>query len=208
MADPAITPAVPAVPAVPVTPVTPSPGATPVEPTTPAEPLVKPLVKPGDAPGQTLESYSDFTLPEGVNLDATLMDKATPIFKGLGLNQEQAQKLVDFQAEMVKEGTQSQTDAFNQLIEGWKKDTENDKEFGGENFDENLGIAKLALDKFATPEFKELIADHGIAYHPEFVRYNLAIGKLLKEDSPGRLGNAPSQKQDRVSVLYPNDKKE
>ena len=127
------------------------------------------------------------------------------MFKELNLSQEQAQKLVDFQAEMVKEGAQSQTDAFNQLIEGWQNDSKNDKEFGGEKFDENIVTARLTIEKFGTPELKTLMEDHGVGNHPEMIRFMWNIGKLLKEDSPGSLGNAPSKNADRVSTLYPND---
>lgn len=158
-----------------------------------------------DDDGTAPESYSDFTLPEGVELDAALLEKAAPIFKELGLSQDAAQKLVDFQAEMVKEGEQSQTDTFNTLVEGWQNESKNDKEFGGDKFDENIGIAKLAIDEFGTPEFKELMEDHGVGNHPEMIRFMLKIGTLLKEDVPGGFSAATSEKKDRVSTLYPND---
>lgn len=161
----------------------------------------------GEDDGTTPESYSDFTLPEGVELDAALLEKAAPIFKELGLSQDAAQKLVDFQAEMVKEGEQSQTDAFNTLVEGWQKDSKNDKEFGGDKFDESIATALLTIDKFGTPEFKELMEDHGVGNHPEMIRFMLKIGTLLKEDVPGGFSAATSEKKDRVSTLYPNDSK-
>lgn len=160
-----------------------------------------------DDDGIAPESYSDFTLPEGVELDAALLEKAAPIFKELGLSQDAAQKLVDFQAGLVKEGEQSQTDAFNNLIEGWQDESKNDKEFGGDKFDENIGIAKLAIDKFGTPEFKQLMEDHGVGNHPEMIRFMLKIGTLLKEDVPGGFSAATSEKKDRISTLYPNDSK-
>ena len=157
----------------------------------------------GDSDGAAPESYSDFTLPEGVELDEALLGKATPLFKDLGLNQEQAQKVVDFQAEMVKEGEQSQADSFNRLVEGWQNESKNDKEFGGDKFDENVGIAKLAVDKFGTPEFKQLMEDHGVGNHPEMIRFMLNIGKLVKEDVPGGFTGATSDKKSRTDILYP-----
>jgi hypothetical protein len=120
----------------------------------------------------------------------------------LGLNQEQAQKLVDLQAEMVKEGERGQAEAFNQLKQEWETNSRNDKEFGGEKFDENVGIAKLAMDKFGTDALKDLMHDHAVGNHPEMIRFMWNIGKLLKEDVPGGIGGATSEKKSRTEVLY------
>lgn len=161
----------------------------------------KPKVDEGAATSP--ESYSDFKLPEGVELDSLALEKAAPIFKELDLTQEQAQKLVDLQAEMVQEGTRSQEETLNQLIDGWQEESKNDKEFGGEKFEENAAVARLAVEKFGTPELKQLMEDHGVGSHPEMVRFMWNIGKLLKEDVPGGLTSAASQKKDRISTLYP-----
>ena len=199
---PAVEPATPATPAEPVVePATPAGpvAATPAEPA-PAEPAVPPVE--GEDPISP-ESYSDFTLPEGVVLDEALLGKAAPIFKELNLTQEQAQKLVDLQAEMVQEGARSQSESFNQLIEGWQNESKNDKEFGGEQFDENVATAKLAIDKFGTPELKQLMEDHGVGNHPEMIRFMWNIGKLMKEDVPGGFSAASSEKKDRTEIMYP-----
>ena len=90
------------------------------------------------------DTYADFNMPEGVTVDSALLDEATPLFKELGLTQEQAQKLVDFQAKQVQASSQSQVDAFNQLMNDWQEQSRNDKEFGGDKFDENIGIARTA----------------------------------------------------------------
>ena len=62
--------------------------------TTP-EPKVEP--KADDKPiAPTVPEKYDFKAPEGQSLDAALVERATPIFKELGLTQDAAQKLVDF----------------------------------------------------------------------------------------------------------------
>ena len=178
----------------------PAEGTPPAESTPPAEGT--PKVEESDPVSP--ESYSDFTLPEGVTLDEAALGKAAPIFKELNLTQEQAQKLVDLQAEMVQEGARSQEDTLNQLIDGWQEESKNDKEFGGEKFEENTAVARLAVEKFGTPDFKQLMEDHGVGSHPEMIRFMWNIGKLLKEDVPGGLTTAASQKKDRIATLYPN----
>lgn len=152
------------------------------------------------------DTYADFVMPEGVELDSALLTEAAPLFKELGLTQDQAQKLIDFQAKQVQASSESNVDAFNQLMNDWQEQSKNDKEFGGDKFEENVGIARSAIDKFGTPELKQLLEEHGVGNHPEVIRFMVKVGKLTAEDVPGGTNTPPSKAQDRVSLLYPNDK--
>tara|TARA_R110000787_G_C13443392_1_gene446704 strand:+ start:26300 stop:27004 length:705 start_codon:yes stop_codon:yes gene_type:complete len=152
------------------------------------------------------DTYADFVMPEGVELDSALLTEAAPLFKELGLTQDQAQKLVDFQAKQAQASSESNVDAFNQLMNDWQEQSKNDKEFGGDKFEENVGVARSAIDKFGTPELKQLLEEHGVGNHPEVIRFMVKVGKLTAEDVPGGTTAAPSKAQDRVSLLYPNDK--
>ena len=152
------------------------------------------------------DTYADFVMPEGVEVDAALLTEAAPLFKELGLTQDQAQKLVDFQAQQAKAGSESQVDAFNQLMNDWQEQSKNDKEFGGDKFDENVGIARKAIDAFGTPELKQLLEEHGVGNHPEVIRFMVKVGKLTAEDVPGGTTTTTSKAKDTVSMLYPNDR--
>lgn len=164
-----------------------------------------PVGKPpaGDPPAAPVipEQYADFTLPEGVTLDTALLDKALPVFKDLGLTQEQAQKLVGLQADRVTEMMQQQQQAYADQLKGWEDAVKIDKEIGGEAFDENLGLAKTALEKVGTPELKAFLEGTGAGSHPEVIRAFVRIGRLLKEDSPGS-GTPPNTKKDIVDRWY------
>jgi len=152
----------------------------------------------------SLETYADFTLPEGLTLDDAQLESATPLFKELGLTQEQAQKLVDFQAAQVQAGQQGQMDAFTQLKDDWLAQSKADKEFGGDKFEENVGIAKQAIAKFGSEGFNKLLNDFGLGNHPEVIRLMTKVGRLTKEDNPDDTGNNVNQgPRDHVSVLYP-----
>ena len=148
------------------------------------------------------DTYADFALPEGMTLDETALAEANPMFKELGLNQEQAQKVIDLYAQQVQAGSQKQVDDFNQLMDDWLTASKNDGEFGGDKFDENIKVAQNAIAKYGTPELKQLLEDHGVGNHPEVVRFMVRVGQTLKEDNPGETGGAPAQKKDRVEVLY------
>lgn len=149
------------------------------------------------------DTYADFSLPEGMEVDEVALEKAAPIFKELGLNQDQAQKLVSVYAEMVQAGSQKQIDNFTQLINDWREQSMNDKEFGGEKFEQNVKLAKSAINKFGTPELKQLLEDHGVGNHPEMVRFMVRVGQTLKEDVPGAAGSVSNPVPDRVAQLYP-----
>lgn len=49
------------------------------------------------------EAYTDFKAPEGYELDKDTVAKAAPLFKELGLNQDQAQKMVDLYVTLSKD---------------------------------------------------------------------------------------------------------
>lgn len=148
------------------------------------------------------DTYSDFNLPEGMTVDAKAIEQATPVFKELGLNQEQAQKVVDTYAKLVQESSQQQINDFNQLKADWREESSKDAEIGGDKFNENIGVAKQALDKFGTPELKQLMDDYGIGNHPEVIRLMVRVGKTIVEDDPGSEGGQTQGTPDRVEMMY------
>lgn len=152
-----------------------------------------------DAP----EAYADFDLPEGMELNEAVNAEATELFKESGLSQEQAQKFVTLFADKIQASVDAQAESFSQLMDDWQTSSKNDKEFGGDKFDENIGIAMAALDKFGTPELKEFLQAHGAGNHPEMIRFMVKVGRLTKEDTLDS-GNASQDKKDHASLLYPN----
>lgn len=154
---------------------------------------------------EATDTYADFVLPDGMELDSAALESAVPLMQELGLGQEQAQKLVDWYAEQVQAGSQKQNDDFNQLMNDWRAQSMNDKEFGGAKFDENVKLAKSAINKYGTPELKQLLEDHGVGNHPEMVRFMVRVGQTLREDNPGAAGAMSNPVTDRVALLYPTD---
>lgn len=153
------------------------------------------------------DTYADFTMPEGMQVDEAALTEALPVFKELELTQDQAQKLVDLQAAQVKASSEKQTNDFNQLMTDWQESAKTDSEYGGDKFDENIKVAQSAINKYGTPELKQLLEEQGVGNHPEVIRFMVRVGKTLKEDVPGNAGGAVSKAQSRVDTLYPNDKK-
>lgn len=177
-------------------PVNPDGTGTPVEGGTPPADGGTPPDDGGTPPADG--EYGEFTVPEGMEVDTALLEQAVPLFKEMGLTQEQAQKLIDLQSTNV----QAQQDAVAAQIESWEAACKNDKEIGGDGFDENIGLGKLALEKLGTPELRDFLTESGAGSHPEIVRMLVRMGKLMKEDNPGSAGGSPPEQKTMTERWY------
>src|SRR5882762_5525525 len=86
-----------------------------------------------DAPGKpegAPETYTDFKVPDGYELDSEVAKEASGIFKGLGLSQDQAQTLVDFYTAKTTEAASQPYDLYKQTRETWRTEIKADPEFG------------------------------------------------------------------------------
>ena len=89
---------------------------------------------------------------------------------------------------------QQQATQWQEQITGWAEQTRNDKELGGANLPQTLGVARQALQQFASPELNQLLKDSGIGNHPEMVRFAYKIGKAISNDAVVT-GGVSTQKQ-------------
>lgn len=144
------------------------------------------------------ESY-DLHMPEGVELDKAAADEFTTIAKELKLDQSAAQKLADIAAKQA----QRQAESHAKLVESWVEQVKTDKDLGGDKLEENLGIARKALDTFGTPELKDVLNASGLGNHPEVIRAFLKAGKAISEDR--FVTGAPTgTTTDPAKKLFPN----
>ncbi len=139
---------------------------------------------------QAPEKY-DFKVPEGMEIDTALVDAVTPIFKDIGLSQEQAQKLVDAYAPHIQNKIKAQQDeavtTWNKQINDWKAETT--KELGV-NLKTELASAGKFIQKYGTPKLREILNETGLGNHPEVVKAFAKAGKALGEDTfvdPGKI---------------------
>lgn len=143
------------------------------------------------------ESY-EFKMPEGVELDKTAAEEFTAVAKEMKLTQDQAQKFAEIAAGIQQRGKEAHASA----VTSWTEATKTDKEFGGDKLQENLAIAKQAIDRFGTPELKDVLNASGLGNHPEFVRAFYRAGKLLSEDAV-HSGRAPGASNDIAKLMFP-----
>ncbi len=122
------------------------------------------------------------------------------VAKELNLSQENAQKLLDKVAPLV---AQQQNDIYKTTVEGWKTQTQADKEIGGEKLPENLGLAKRAMDTYFSPDFVKLLDQSGLGNHPEMIRGLMKVGKTVSQDQfVAGGGGGSNEGKSAAEVLY------
>jgi hypothetical protein len=142
-------------------------------------------------------------------LDPEVLTAFGDVAKELDLPQEDAQKVLDKVAPVIQE---RQTKMLEQVRADWANESQTDEEFGGEALNENLNVAKQALDAFGTDAFKSLLQETGFGNHPEIIRFMYRAGKAISEDSyvgnsegaNPRGSNIPKDFNGIANALYSN----
>jgi hypothetical protein len=130
-----------------------------------------------------------FTPPDGIEIDEEQIEQFGEYAYGLGLSQDQFQKLIDFEIERSQKAQSQMAEAYSERVSSWAEATKADKELGGEALSEHLGLAKRAMDAFASPELAKLIDTPspenpdglGLGNHPEVIRLFYRVGKAISE---------------------------
>lgn len=159
-------------------------------------------------PADTVPEDGKYNLqmPEGVELDQTLLDEVAPQFRELGLTTKQAQALTDkFIAAQTKRA-EAQADTWAQTITGWVDQAKADPEMGGAKWDSTVKTASGVVGKFGSPELKEYLNASGAGNHPEMIRFMAKVGAVISEDNPAISENpGKTVARDSAAILYPDD---
>jgi len=148
------------------------------------------------------ESYTDFTLPEGVELDPLLVDTAVPFFKEANLSQEQAQGMVD----AFQKVRESEAEAF---IEKRAAEDKALREELGDQYEPTQKRISGMLARFSKEVGAEVTAqvakllhdDYGIGSNPGLVKLLdfAAKGLAIEDNVSGEGGQQGGGKGDKLS---------
>ena len=141
------------------------------------------------------ETYADFTLPEGMQLDDAALAAALPVFKDKGFSQEQAQAVVSMYADKVQKEGETQLAEWQKVTADWKTETKDNADFGGDKLDENMGLVARALDTLGTKELREMLDSTGLGNNLHFNKFFAAVGKAIGEDGhvPGKVSGSDTR---------------
>lgn len=155
------------------------------------------------------EAY-ELTAPEGLTLDADMVTEATPVFKELGLSNEQASKLMPVAAKFAERiAEQLNAQIASQVAadrKAWLDTSKADPEIGGKNWDKSLVEGARALDALGFPKgspFRALLDSSGLGNHAEMIRAWAKVGKAIGEDGTFvRSDQGNGAQKSHAQVLY------
>lgn len=152
---------------------------------TPAEELKSLLDEAGEEKTETKDGETkvipakyEFKLPEGMTLDEASMKVVDPIFRELGLDNAQAQKLVDLQNQLTKDAQGKHEQAFNQYVEDLKVEA---KTFFGIKLPEVMRNVARARDQFIHKELQEKLNISGLSNDKDVLVFLDKLGRTVGE---------------------------
>lgn len=125
------------------------------------------------------EEYKDFTLPEemgGIQFDDVAVGEFKVLAKELNLTQDNAQKLVNFQAGLVAKNQDSLIKMRDEMVGGWKEETLKAVS------KEDISDAVRAFNS-CPPGMKNIVQEYGLENQKDFVQFLASVGKGMKEDA-------------------------
>lgn len=184
---------------------------------TPSEPAAAPT--DGELPKVDTpvvpEAYT-FTPPEGYTVDKALTDAVTPVFKELGLTQEQASKLFDIQAAHQIELAKKIDTAVADTRKSWQDAVTADPVMGP-NLDKiktDVGRAMQHIPTEVATKFKAALDWTGVGDNPDVVRGIWELTKLVNEGKPvsgggpsplGQSSTGQPARPSAAQALYPRN---
>ena len=147
--------------------------------TTTTEPQQQQTLLGQEQPTEQPIVYSDFTMPEGFELngdDSKVLQELGQQFK---MPQEALQKLVDMGVQMQQRQVQEQ----QRTIASWVDAAKADPEYGGDKLEANLLTAQKAFTLPRGDKISKILHMSGLGNHPDVVGFMTEVGKLLQPDS-------------------------
>ncbi len=145
------------------------------------------------------EKYADFKLPDGIALDAKVVDSFKAVAKEAGLSQDAAQKLVTFQAQNLKAELEGRINAVAQQSEVWAKEAR--AQFGAA-WEREFANAAKGIESFGTPKMREILTAVGLDNHPEFVAMFARVGAKMSEGQPVDGRTAGSERVPTEKLMF------
>ena len=118
--------------------------------------------------------------------------------------QDQTPVEYKFTREDGQEASPEEAQAFNEISNdsAWEKAITVDAELGGANLNQTKRNVALAMKRFGTDNFKDLLIRTGLGSHPEMVRVFNKIGSAIGNDQNFINGNSRAKPKENPYPLY------
>ena len=162
------------------------------------------------------ETHASFNVPDGYVLDEPVAKEAGEIFKSMNLNQDQAQKLVDFYTAKTTESANRPYQVWRDTQQQWVKEVKSDS-FLGPRLSQVTNTISRAIDQVSQSNpklaetFRQAMDFTGAGNHPAFIRMFYELASMVTEGGhvSGRGPSAAGQRQEgqtpsAAQAMYPN----
>jgi hypothetical protein len=154
-------------------------------------------------PERIVPDKYDLKPPENSPLPPKAVESLMSYAKEKGMTNDEAQALLERESGAVATYVDEQKATLDKLSEEWVSEIKKDPELGGNNFSKTLELSRRALEKFGTPELKEELEKTSLGNYPAFVKFAVAIGRAMDNDSFVKAGNEPPKLKSNAEVFYP-----
>ncbi len=159
----------------------PAPGTPP--PADPNNPQ-NPPADPNNPDLKVPDGDYDFGLPAEAKIDQDLAKRFTDIGKKYQLPNGAAKEFASMYQEQRQKEVAQFKEQIDQQVNAWAEETEKDPEIGGAKLEANLGIVNRALNAYDKGgKLRELLNVSGLGNHKDVVKFLMAVGNTVKEDS-------------------------
>jgi hypothetical protein len=104
--------------------------------------------------------------------------------KELGINQEGAQRLVDFYAKQAKAEAVKPYEQWHAMQKQWQDEIKADPTIGGDKLEPALEKVSKVLDTYGDPEVRKALSFTGAGNNPAIVRTLVKMAEALSEGGP------------------------
>lgn len=154
------------------------------------------------------ETYADFVMPEGVQVDAEALEAFKPWAKANNLSQAKAQEAVNLYTEATKRAVERWQNTWAETKAKWLTTAKADPELGAgdeKKFAQTLASSVKAVSRLGTPGLREALEVTGVAEHPEMLRFLARVGAAYaEEDSIPKNPKGDGGSKSAAQVMFPD----
>lgn len=152
------------------------------------------------------EDYVFQFAPETV-VDTALIEDFKRFAFEQKMSLENARLMAKFYENYVLGQSKKQNQEQAELLQNMQKACEEDSEFGGMSFHDNMRYAKAAILRFDDGSLAKILNDTGFGSHPEVVRFMYRVGRALAEKEMPKAKEVPSERS-VAELFYPSMRKD
>lgn len=137
-----------------------------------------------EAPKEFAFDEAAFKLPEGVEIDEATKSEFLKLAKENEISPEKASALAAFHTKIAQANAEAQVKQWINVQEQWRSEVQKHPDFGGDKLPAVMNDIGKIVDKYGSPEFREVMTLTGAGNHPEVVAFFHRIAKDLVESAP------------------------